>query len=552
MQGKLEAAVMPELLRHLYVGRKNGLLHFTRGDERRSVRFNRGNIVFAQTNNPGNQLGQLLVAHGELSQEDLDKATEIVKSEAKRLGTVLQEQGMLTKEQVEQGLADHVREILRGVFSWKDGEYSFEEQPEQPHIEGDISVRLATGEVILEAVNSINDPDAIHAALGDLSRMLQTSLDPMLRFQKITLTPVDGFLMSRVDGSSSAREILQLSPVDTEEAERSLFGLLCAGVIEVVEADGTAGETHARSAVTPAPAPPRPPPKPSQPEPPKAPEKSPEEVAAERRDEIEKKFASLDGASHFDLLEIPRASNDAAVKSAYVAMARRFHPDTQTDPNLADMADKIEKIFIKINEAFEVLRDPSKRGDYEAMLPRSSGFQPPAAEAPSPPPAAEAPAQDSRTSTPPATPVIGGQRVAELLGKAAQHFKKEEYWDTIQTLEPVIPMTEGKVRSKARTLLAKAYAKNPKWVKRAEEEIRNMLSEDPKYADGYYELAKIYKAKGLASRSRSMFKKVLKIQPDHPGALQETGPITPEPAAKDDPKAKGGFLNRLFKSDKSG
>ena len=177
MQGKLEAAVMPELLRHLYVGRKNGLLHFTRGDERRSVRFNRGNIVFAQTNNPGNQLGQLLVAHGELSQEDLDKATEIVKSEAKRLGTVLQEQGMLTKEQVEQGLADHVREILRGVFSWKDGEYSFEEQPEQPHIEGDISVRLATGEVILEAVNSINDPDAIHAALGDLSRMLQTSLD---------------------------------------------------------------------------------------------------------------------------------------------------------------------------------------------------------------------------------------------------------------------------------------------------------------------------------------------------------------------------------------
>ena len=131
--------------------------------------------------------------------------------------------------------------------------------------------------------------------------------------------------------------------------------------------------------------------------------------------------------------------------------------------------------------------------------------------------------------------MIGGQRVAELLGKAAQHFKKEEYWDTIQTLEPVIPMTEGKVRSKARTLLAKAYAKNPKWVKRAEEEIRNMLSEDPKYADGYYELAKIYKAKGLASRSQVDVQEGAKDPtrpsrslagdwPDHSGAGREGRP----------------------------
>ncbi len=566
MQGKLEAAVMPDLLRHRYVGRESGMLHFTRGDERHSVRFNRGNIVFAQTSNPEGQLGQQLVANDKLTQEDLDKATAIVKSDGKRLGAVLEEQEMLTKEQVEEGLVDHVREILRTVFSWTDGEYSFEEQPEQPHIEGDLSLKLATGELILEAVNSINDPDAIHKALGDLDRKLQTSLDPMLRFQKITLTPLDGFLMSRVDGASTASEILQLAPVGTEEAEQSLFGLLCAGVIEFVEADGSAKEAPAPSPIEHAPVPrpppppppvaerpavatpPEPPPKPKEPEPPKTPEKSPEDVAAERRDEIVKKYASLDGASHFNLLEIPRASNEGAVKSAYVALARRFHPDTQTDPNLADLADKIEKIFIKVNEAFEVLRDPSKRANYEAMLPRSS-FQPAGGTAPPTPTRADAPAQSSDTSTPRAQRALGGQQIAEMLGKAAVHFKKEEYWDTIQTLEPIIPMLEGKVRSKTRTLLAKAYSKNPNWVKRAEEEIRNVLNDDPTYADGYYELAKIYKEKGLASRSMSMFRKVLELAPDHAGALEEIGPITPEPSTKPEPKPKGGFLNRLFKSE---
>lgn len=577
MQGKLEAALMPELLRRLYVGRKSGMLHFTTGDQRRSVRFNRGNIVFAQTNNPEEQLGQMLVAHDRLSQENLDKATEIVKAEGKRLGAVLEEQEMLTKEQVGEGLADHVREILRKIFSWTDGEYSFEEQPEQPHIEGDISLNLATGEVILEAVNSINDPEAIHRALGDFGRNLQTSLDPMLRFQKITLTPVDGFLMSRVDGASTASEILQLAPVDTEEAERSLFGLLCAGVIEFVESDGAAPAAPATSAgkrdpapppeaappapektpesrpTPPAEAAPKPTPKPKEPEPPKAPEKSAEAVAAERRDEITKKYAALEGANHFDVLGIPRASNEAAVKSAYVAMARRFHPDTQTDPKLADLADKIEAIFIEVNTAFEVLRDPSKRANYESMLPRSSGFQPPGAEAEVAAPETSSPpaeaSQDSGARTPPARPVVAGQALAERLGKAAGHFKKEEYWDAIQTLEPVIPMTEGKVRCKARILLARAYSKNPNWVKRAEEEIRDVLREDPKYADGYFELAKIYREKGLASRSRSMFKKVLEFVPDHAEALKEVGTVTPEPVEAGQPKAKGGLLKRLFKSE---
>ena len=65
--------------------------------------------------------------------------------------------------------------------------------------------------MILEAVHGIQDPDVIRYALGDIDRVLALSTDPLLRFQNITLTPTDGFVLSRVDGTLSAREITQLA-----------------------------------------------------------------------------------------------------------------------------------------------------------------------------------------------------------------------------------------------------------------------------------------------------------------------------------------------------
>ena len=68
--------------------------------------------------------------------------------------------------------------------------------------------------------------------LGDIDRVLALSSDPLLRFQKIALTPADGYVLSRVDGTPRAREVLELIPLPAVETQRSLFGLLSTGVVE--------------------------------------------------------------------------------------------------------------------------------------------------------------------------------------------------------------------------------------------------------------------------------------------------------------------------------
>ena len=129
----------------------------------------------------------------------------------------------------------HVHAVLSAVFAWSDGEYEFEEEPGSPEKPSEVTLRASTGDLILEATRSVKDPDVIRYNLGDIDRVLGLSSDPLLRFQRIDLTPSDGYMLSRVDGSLSAREVMQLIPLEPVEAQRSLFGLLSTGVVEYLD-----------------------------------------------------------------------------------------------------------------------------------------------------------------------------------------------------------------------------------------------------------------------------------------------------------------------------
>jgi tetratricopeptide (TPR) repeat protein len=61
--------------------------------------------------------------------------------------------------------------------------------------------------------------------------------DPPFRLERITLTPADGYVLTRLDGKSTARTIIQITPLPKEEVERSLLSLLCTGVIEYLPRD---------------------------------------------------------------------------------------------------------------------------------------------------------------------------------------------------------------------------------------------------------------------------------------------------------------------------
>jgi tetratricopeptide (TPR) repeat protein len=554
--------VLPGVLRELYVGRKTGVLSFSRKDERRNLHLRGGHIVNADTSVREDRMGEVMVREGLLSPADLKRARGFALRDNRRLGEVLIDLGLLDARGLEEALEMHVHAVLAAVFSWSDGTYEFTEQPGIESELGDVALRASTGDLILEATRSVKDPDVVRYNLGDIDRVLGLSSDPLLRFQRIALTPADGYLLSRIDGQLSAREVMQLIPLPSEEAQSSLFGLLSTGVVEYLDdmprkhaAEPVLGRIGRKAAPAPPAAPPSAepaaepapaaeaavaPPAPSSPAAPPlpppvapsaplntAPVPEPTEMDI-RRSEILEAFDGLRTRTHYELLGIARDASDAQVKEAYFRMAKRFHPDAHHDLALHDLRDKLEAVFIRLGEAYEVLRNARLRAAYERQLgpAQAAGAV-----------ANVAPAGDDPNSL--------LRSAEESILRAARSVAEEKYWEAIQLLETSITRVDGRIKQVGRILLARSYAKNPNWVKPAEELLQQVIHEDPRNADAHFHLAGIYRAGGLKSRAATMLRKALEIQPDHEEARAQLAAL--EGDSHPAPTETGGLFKKLLR-----
>ena len=485
-------------LAELHRARKTGRLVVARGHEILFVYLRQGQIAGVESESPPEAGGT--DPNDPLFLEDLDLARD-------------------------PGLARAAaRERLLTALAWPEASCSFTEGAVEG---GDPPLELATEEVLAEAAQSVKDPTLIRAALGDLDRILGLAFDPT-KPKNLTLTPTEGYILSRVDGTLSAREVLQLVPLEAAETERGLFTLLIGGLIEYLPLPGRPAakpEETARPGDTPTP------PTPDMPTPPRGQPPlsalSPPQREAQLR-EIEDAYRTKVGnRNHFEVLELERSADAVAVKAAYFRLAKRFHPDAYREPGMEDLQQRLKAVFVRLSEAKDVLSNPRKRGDYESTLPRRAFNSPRAGPAPAPgavpgptaPPPTPPPAWAESTTTEEDI----ASRGDEVLARAQAFMAEEKYWDAIQALEPNVGTMVGRRLLRARVMLARAYAKNPKWLRRAEELALKVTKEDPQNVDAYLILGSVYQGSGLESRAAAMYRKVLELHPQNKEAREALG-----------------------------
>jgi len=102
------------------------------------------------------------------------------------------------------------------------------------------------------------------------------------------------------------------------------------------------------------------------------------------------------GAANYDayqILGVNRDSDDAAISAAYHRLARRFHPDVAGDEGTTRM--------IRINAAFDRIKTPARRSEYDQELRRAAAAAVAPVPRPTPPTHPTAPtANPARPSDP--------------------------------------------------------------------------------------------------------------------------------------------------------
>lgn len=340
MKGRIEPGIVPDVLRSIYRGRRTGMLRFIRGDERRSVRFMSGHIVYGEASVKDLRLGEVLRASGKLEPAVLERAAAVVLRDRKRMGAVLVEMGVLDENGLEEALALHVRTILTSVFSLREGTYTFQEQDPEAFLDDDWPLAISTGEAVLAAVRAVRSEDDVHFALGNLDRVLLGSDDPLLLYQRMDLGAEEGAVLARVNGIRPAREVLTGVALPAATAERSLCALLCTGILE-----------YAAGPVPPPDAP----------------------APAQLRQEVVGLYEGLGRRSDHEILGVAPGASAADLKASYFRLAKRYHPDVFREPGLTDLRQKVESVFFRVNDAYRALTTPVARA--EAAAGDASGFE---------------------------------------------------------------------------------------------------------------------------------------------------------------------------------
>jgi tetratricopeptide (TPR) repeat protein len=319
--------------------------------------------------------------------------------------------GVLTKEEAEAFTRQQITEIILAAFDWDSGEFTFEDNTRASH---DVKLDLLTPNIILMGVRRISNESAIRGALGPTSQRIDLSPDAMKQLEQATLDGTEGFVLSRIMGPTTIDELISISGVPEMMILRVVYGLLCAGILT---------SDHPRPTM----ANPQPvaPAKVSIPNTPlgfpagamTTPSGIPAEEMmseADARFELQTlwEFFQLKTTTYYDMLNVPTSASDAEIKKSYYQLAKKQHPDRFRRYGADDIVDHAEKIFAKVSEAYDKLKDPEVRQRYNEFIGVKSEPITTAAYPPVTQPAASStmtPPQPFNAVPPPSQPVGNNQ-----------------------------------------------------------------------------------------------------------------------------------------------
>jgi serine/threonine protein kinase len=287
--------------------------------------------------------------------------------------------------------------------------------------------------------------------------------------QEMSLTPAQGFILSRIDGASRARDILALSPLPEAEVAATLADLIDKGLLAWGEA-GSSSDVNSSDTATRR----------------RGGKARPRGLDPALEKEIERLLDLAGRKRYQELLGASDDTSPAELKSSYLALIERFHPDSRRESLDSASSQKLSKVCAAATEALTALTDARKQEPPKAPPPRDGKGKP----------------EFDRSS------------YAEELYRLGQRaYDTANYWEAIQLARQSVELDSG--RAEYHHLLGIGLMKNRNWLKEAGECLRKASELDPTNAEYFGLLATVYKAEGLSEDSASMLEKAKALDPSY-------------------------------------
>jgi curved DNA-binding protein CbpA len=486
------AAPLPTRMARLASESATGTLVIASDQVRREIFFVNGEIRAAKSNDEDEMLGMWLVNREKIS-EDERALTLLAQGadEVSTLGKVIVDRGCLPQADLEDELQELTLEIIRRAAATKTPRFGFMAGQGDP--QPDTLPNITTSQIILVAARQCNDQAAMWDLLGSFDRQVSLNLSLESVLGQIELTPSEGFILSRLDAAKDLASLKKLSTMPEAEVVASLYALVVAGVVNIDDPKSPRGQGSFGA--------------------PSADEHTGVRVEGavdnseldplqiEERQEVIKTAEEVTRIDHYRALGLTPEADSKEIERAFGAIRKRYAPVRVNEPHLIDQRANLAAIVDRAREAYMLLNDRRARRRYDRVL--------------------ESVIQEQQVNDPAAAPRTDPAARRELIDanikRADELIVLGETYLAIQLLEQACFLDP---QPKELLKLAKLQMKNPFWLGRALDRLRAAVEMEPRFVEGWLELAKFWQSRGHSERQRKALERAVAADPESESARE--------------------------------
>lgn len=236
LRGNLRDFTITQLLNLINLAGKTGTLIVDGPSEQAHVAFRDGKLAYAKIGKEDGSLAMVLHKANKINANQyraiLDRSGQMTDKE---LGLLLINAGYVSQEDILLNLQGYFTEVIRKLFTWVEGIFRFENEMLPP--EDRINVKLDLENIIIEGSRQLRELEQLQDEIPSLDMALKFTERPLTN---VNLSVDEWKVVKFVDPKNTMKQIAVTNKLSELEVRKIVYGLLQAGLVEIVRPAGAA------------------------------------------------------------------------------------------------------------------------------------------------------------------------------------------------------------------------------------------------------------------------------------------------------------------------
>ncbi|MBM3151224.1 MAG: DUF4388 domain-containing protein [Chloroflexi bacterium] len=237
LRGNLRDFTITQLLNLINLARKTGTLVVESPSETARVAFREGKLAFAQIGQEDGSLAGILHKANRLTAGQFRSIQQRSRQVSdKELGLLLINAGYVSQEEILANLQQHFTDVVHNLFTWVEGFFHFDNELLPP--DDRINVRLDLENLIIEGSRQLREWEQLQDEIPSLDMALKFTDRPGANLRNVNLGVEEWRVVSYINPRNSIRQIASATKMNDLEIRRIVYGLLQAGLVEIIRPEG--------------------------------------------------------------------------------------------------------------------------------------------------------------------------------------------------------------------------------------------------------------------------------------------------------------------------